>query len=256
MAITLLSNTCLLSPKVLSNLINARKDYENRRTSALGEQRTGLLLSCVSQALSTAGMQVRARGVLNLIETLHGCISHGHKAQIDSKNAFTHSSSAGLLLNTSAGNPYVLSGPRLIATSGGMPFSGAGITFSSGGAGNSVSEPAKRSWCDAIEDDIDEIEMREMMEEDSLTLREDDPTASLRNRSNHDLDSVERRRMDIEMRLERIRHAKMARVQVGFIIECVLMDVCVCMCVCVYIYIYIYIYIHTVSSAYAHTTSC
>ncbi len=215
MAITLLSNTCLLSPKVLSNLINARKDHDNRRTSALGEQRTGLLLSCVSQALSTEGMQVRARGVLNLIETLHGCISHGHKAQIDSKNSPTHSSSAGLLLNTSSGSPYVLSGPRIVTTSGGIPLSGTGITFSSGSAGNSVSEPAKRSWCDAIEDDIDEIEMREMMEEDSLTLREGDPhSVLLRNRGIHDLDSAERRRLDIEMRLDRIRHTKMARVQV------------------------------------------
>ncbi len=259
---SLLSNSCLLSPKVLSNLIHARKEHDNRRTSALGEQRTGVLLSCVSQALSTEGMQIRARGVLGLIETLHGCISHGHKAQLEGKNAYMHSSSAGMLL--SAGSGGASSGIFFTSSSAGLPIVSRGSSYASlggrSGASASLSahaytpsEAAKRSWNEAIEDDMDEIELREMMEEEALMLRDEDAgSVGLRNRGSSayrgDSSSLERRRAEIEMRLHRIRHAKMARIQVPLCCMCclplslspLLMCVYICMCRSMYLLTHIH----------------
>lgn len=86
LAVALLSSCCLLSGEVLADLVRAtaQPHYSNTRASTAGERRSGVLLRCVSDALVSEGMQVRERGVLELIETLHGCILHGHKAQNES----------------------------------------------------------------------------------------------------------------------------------------------------------------------------
>ena len=126
-----------------------------------------LLLVCIGGALEHEDRQVPCAGLLRVIETVLCCMTDGHKATAKDKS-----------LSTRAGPGSMLADP----------------------------DHHKRMSDMMFEDDVEEMELREMLEADEI--REEEMF-----RSRSVLGVPDRRRAELEIRMQRLRRSKIARLQ-------------------------------------------
>lgn len=183
LVVSFLSSVCQLSPQVVEQLVGPacegvrmecdededEREERKEREGGGGAPSKALLFDCVARSLTLEGNQVRAKGVLTWVDALLNCITEGHKAQRKDK--------AG---------PGGSGGVRLVMED---------------------SDLQRRLSDRMVEEDMEEMELRELLEHDEL--REDE--VAFRSRSG--LDAGERRRAELEIRLQRLRRAKISRIQ-------------------------------------------
>ena len=189
LAVSLVCSICLLSPSVLRQLVLGASDDEGHAAqssaprqsaaggagsaelsaSTIGASDKALLLGCIDRAIEHEGKQVRCAGLLRVLEMVLGCITDGHKATAAAKD------------KSSAAR------------------AGIGVILSE-------SDHHKRISDMIFDDDVEEMELREMLEADEI--REDEL-----HRSRAVLGAPGRGRAELEIRMQRLRRAKIARLQ-------------------------------------------
>jgi hypothetical protein len=181
LVVSLVCSTCLLSGRVLRQLllgVALDHGYSANGSEALevlvppastvSAADQALLLWCIDHALEQEGKQMRCAGLLQVMDTVLGCIIEGHKAAAAEKDKSCA---------TRASVNVVLAD----------------------------SDHHKRISDMMFEEDVEEMELREMLDADEI--RDDD----FRSRSL--LAGPDRRRAELEIRMQRLRRTKFARLQ-------------------------------------------
>ena len=171
-----LSSMCLLSGRVLHQMLGDSADSQVHAAKGVSKELSDStfemtdqinLLESIDRALEKDGIQVRYSGIMRLIETVLGCIVDGRKAAAELKFSASRIGACVILTD---------------------------------------SDQQKRISDVMLEDDVQEIEYREMLDSDEI--REDGLF-----RSRAVLGASDRRRAELEIRMQRLRRAKIARLE-------------------------------------------